>query len=472
MFTSYKEAESFIKSEEIALVDLLYCDLWGRMHHVTLSAPEFTQSVMTEGVGFDGSSVGFKHVQAGDMVLIPDLETGFIDPFHNQPTLCFICNTYEADTKELYQFDPREIVRRVEKQLLSEGIADTSLWGPEFEFYVFDQVTLKNTQELVLCHIDSVEANWGNLENPNGYSLPDHHGYHASAPADHYFALRDEIIVTLEQMGYPIKYHHHEVGGPGQCEIETPMIDILKAGDAHLVIKYVTKMLARKMGYTVTFLPKPVFGIAGSSIHYHQMLVKQAENLFYDPEGPSLLSPLALNYIGGLLTHAPAVMGLTNPSTNSYRRLVPGYEAPIKAFFSAGNRSAAIRIPKYATQPDEVRMEFRPPDATANPYLAMAAMLLAGMDGIRKKIDPTEAGFGPINENIFNWSEEERSTIKSLPTSLESALNSLKEDNQFLKVGGLFDDTLIDTWIREKSHEAEAIHLRPHPFEVETYYNC
>jgi glutamine synthetase len=250
------------------------------------------------------------------------------------------------------------------------------------------------------------------------------------------------------------------------------MLGILKAGDAGMIIKYVTKMLAKKAGKTVTFLPKPVFGIAGSSIHYHQSLKKDGANLFYDPQGPSLLSKAALNYIGGLLSHAPAVMAFTNPSTNSYRRLVPGYEAPIKAFFSAGNRSAAIRIPKYATQPDEVRMEFRPPDATANPYLAMAAMLLAGMDGIRRGIDPTAEGFGPINENIFNWTEEERSAIKSLPTSLEGAMQAMRVDNDFLKVGAIFDDTLMETWIKEKLREAGMVHLRPHPFEIETYYNC
>ncbi len=472
MFNTFKEVEEYIKKEKVDLVDLLYCDLWGRMRHVTLSAPEFTPAVMSEGVGFDGSSVGFKHVQAGDMVLIPDLTTGFADPFHAYPALSFICNVYEADTKQLYQFDPREIVRRAEKQLLTEGIADTSLWGPEFEFYVFDQVHLKNTPELTLCQFDSVEANWGSTVNPNGFSLGEHHGYHASPPSDSYYQLRDEIVVTLERMGIWAKYHHHEVGGPGQCEIETPLLGILKAGDAAMIIKYVTKMLAKKAGKTVTFLPKPLFGLAGSSTHYHQMLKKDNLNLFYDPEGPSLLSRTALSYIGGLLEHAPAVMAFTNPSSNSYRRLVPGYEAPIKAFFSAGNRSAAIRIPKYATQPDEVRMEFRPPDATGNPYLSMASMLMAGLDGIRKQIDPTAEGYGPINENIFNWSEEKRSTIKSLPTSVESAMQAVKTDNQFLKVGQIFDDTLIETWTREKLKEAGMVHLRPNPYEIETYYNC
>ncbi len=472
MFNQFRDAAEYVKKEGIELVDLLYSDLWGHLHHLTLSSREFTPLVMSEGVGFDGSSVGFKHVQAGDMVLIPDLGTGFVDPFHNVPTLAFLCNIHEADTKELYLFDPREMVRRAENLMIASGIADKSLWGPEFEFYLFDQIMLKNTPSLTLCQIDSAEANWGTYLNPNGYSLPDHQGYHAAPPCDNYFEIRDEIVVTLGKMGIPVKYHHHEVGGPGQSEIETPMLGINTAGDAAMLIKYAVKMVAMRAGKTATFLPKPVFGLAGSSTHYHQMLHKQGSNLFYDPQGPSLLSKLALQYIGGLLKHAPAVMAFTNPSSNSYRRLVPGFEAPIKAIFSAGNRSAAIRIPKYATLPEEVRMEFRPPDATGNPYLSMAAMLLAGLDGIRQQVDPTLEGFGPINENIFDWSEEKRATIKSLPTSVESALTALEADLAFLTEGHIFDQTLIQTWVKGKRKEAERVNQRPTPFEIEEYYDC
>lgn len=472
MFDNFKEASEFIQHEGIQLVDLIYCDLWGRMHHLTLTPGEFIPSLMHEGVGFDGSSVGFKHVQAGDMVLIPDLSTGFVDPFHRAPTLAFLCHIHEADTKELYQFDPREMVRRAEQYMTASGIADKSLWGPEFEFYIFDSITLKNTNPLTLCQIESGEANWGDYFNSLGYSLPDHQGYHAAPPCDNYFEIRDEIVVTLGKMGIPIKYHHHEVGGPGQSEIETPLLGITQAGDAALLIKYAVKMVTQRNGKTATFLPKPVFGLAGSSTHYHQLLNKGAVNLFYDKSGPSLLSRTALQYIGGLLTHAPAVMAFTNPSTNSYRRLVPGFEAPIKAIFSAGNRSAAIRIPKYATLPEDVRMEFRPPDATGNPYLSMAAMLLAGLDGIRQQIDPTTEGFGPINENIFDWSEEKRATIKSLPTSVEGAMSALEADPSFLKADHIFDDTLIQTWVKGKRKEADRVNQRPTPFEIEEYYDC
>ncbi|MGV8048882.1 MAG: type I glutamate--ammonia ligase [Anaerolineaceae bacterium] len=472
MFSTIQESLDYIQAQRIDLVDLLYCDLWGHLHHLTLTAREFSSKTMTEGVGFDGSSVGFKHVQAGDMVLKPDLATGFFDPFHQSPTLAFLCNIFEADTKEHYPFDPREIVRRVENRMITSGIADKSLWGPEFEFYIFDQVTLKNITNLSICQIESGEANWGNLVNANGYSLPDNQGYHAAPPCDNYFEIRDQIVVTLEKMGIPIKYHHHEVGGPGQSEIETPMLGITQAGDAAMLVKYAVKMVTMRAGKTATFLPKPIYGLAGSSTHYHQMLHKGGTNLFYDPQGPSLLSQTALQYIGGLLEHAPAVMAFTNPSTNSYRRLVPGFEAPIKAIFSAGNRSAAIRIPKYATLPEEVRMEFRPPDATGNPYLSMAAMLQAGLDGISRQVDPTLKGFGPINENIFDWPEERRAGIKSLPTSVESAMAALEADPDFLLEGQIFDQTLIRTWVQVKRKEVERINQRPTSFEIEEYYDC
>jgi len=268
-----------------------------------------------------------------------------------------------------------------------------------------------------------------------------------------------------------VKYHHHEVGGPGQCEIETPLMGLLASADAAMMIKYVTKMAAHMEGQTVTFLPKPLYGEAGSGMHFHQLLFKGEKNLFYDPKGPNLLSQTALYYIGGLLTHAPAVLGFTNPSTNSYRRLVPGFEAPVNCFFSSGNRSAAIRVPKYATQANKVRFEFRPPDATCNPYLAMAAQLMAGLDGIKNKIDPTAAGFGPIDEDIFSWPAEKRASINSLPTSLEDALNALERDNDFLLVGGVFEKSLIENWIRAKHREDYDVRSRPHPYEIQLYYD-
>ncbi len=471
MFKNFAEAAAFVREHNIRMVDLKFTDLWGRWHHVTISATEFSSELMSDGVGFDGSSVGFKSVKSGDMVLVPDLSTGFVDPFWEEPTLSFICNTLEADTKETFAGDPREVCRRAEEYMKQTGIADASHWGPEFEFYVFNQVVLQNGINVASYRVESIEASWNSAEGGNGHYIPIHGGYHAIPPKDQLYDLRSQMVMALESVGIPVKYHHHEVGGPGQSEIETPLMGMMAAADASMVIKYITKMVAHENGQTVTFLPKPLYGEAGSGMHFHQHIFKNNVNLFYDPQGPNLLSQTALYYIGGLLTHAPAVLAFTNPSTNSYRRLVPGFEAPINAFFSSGNRSAAIRVPKYATQPDKVRMEFRPPDATCNPYLAMAAQLMAGLDGIRNKIDPTAAGFGPIDDDIFTWPEERRATIKSLPTSLEEALKALEQDYQFLLEGAVFDETMIQNWIKAKRAEDRQLRLRPHPYEIELYFD-
>ncbi len=471
MFKDFAEAAAFVQKNHIHMVDLKFSDLWGRWHHVTISASEFEPKLMEAGVGFDGSSVGLKSVKSGDMILVPDLSTGFVDPFWEVATLSFICNTFEADTKKLFARDPREILRRSEAYMQTNGIGDHTLWGPEFEFYVFNNVCIENGIHTASYRVDSIEANWNTCSGGHGHFIPIHGGYHAIPPRDQLFNLRTQMVTCLEQIGIPVKYHHHEVGGPGQSEIETPLMSMLAAADASMCIKYVTKMVAHNAGQSVTFLPKPLYGEAGSGMHFHQQMFKGGVNAFYDASSPMLLSETALYYIGGLLTHAPAVLAFTNPSTNSYRRLVPGFEAPVNAFFSTGNRSAAIRIPKYATQPDKVRFEFRPPDATCNPYLAMAAQLMAGLDGIRRKIDPTAAGFGPINDDIFSWTPEKRATIKSLPTSLLEALQALREDHQFLLEGGVFDEILINDWIKAKEKEDIAVRTRPHPYEIEMYYD-
>lgn len=471
MFKSFAEAAEFVRGNQIRMVDLKFSDLWGRWHHVTISASEFTPGLMEAGVGFDGSSVGFKSVKAGDMVLIPDLSTGFVDPFWDLPTLAFICNVHEADTKQLFFRDPREIARRSEQYLIDSGIADESIWGPELEFYIFSEVEYRNDINSARYSVDSIEGNWNCADGNHGHYNPIHGGYHAHPPRDQFFNLRSDMVDVLENVGVPVKYHHHEVGGPGQCEIETPLMGMLQAADASMMIKYVTKMVAFESGQSATFLPKPLFGEAGSGMHFHQMLKKGGVNIFYDAQGPNLLSRIALHYIGGLLTHAPAVLGFTNPSTNSYRRLVPGFEAPVNCFFSSGNRSAAIRVPKYATKPDKVRFEFRPPDATCNPYLAEAAMLMAGIDGIKREIDPTAAGFGPIDDDIFAWTTEKRASILGLPTTLDEALNALESDNDFLLEGGVFDTEIVRDWVKAKRDEDLQVRSRPHPYEIQLYYD-
>jgi glutamine synthetase len=472
MFQSFEQAQEYIQQNEIQMVDLKFTDLWGRLHHLTVPASQFKPEIMINGIGFDGSAVGLKSVKAGDMVLVPDLSTAFRDPFWDAPALSFLCTTLEADTHLIFAHDPRNIAIKAEEHLKSTLVADQSLWGPEFEFYIFDDVAYESGVNRSGYRVQSREADWNSADGGHGHYIPLHGGYHAIPPKDQLYNLRTEISLHLEAVGVPVKYHHHEVGGPGQSEIETPMMALVKAGDASQLIKYISKMSAHARGKTVTFMPKPLFGEAGSGMHFHQQLWQAGANIFYDPHGYGCLSQTALYYIGGMLAHGPALLAWTNPSTNSYRRLVPGFEAPVNAFFSLGNRSAAIRIPKYATQPDAARFEFRPPDATCNVYLALAAQLLAGMDGIRRKLDPSQAGFGPFEADVFSWSNEQRAAIKGLPDSLNAALQALEADYEFLLAGEVFTEELIRQWIAYKRYqEYYPVRNRPHPYEMILYYD-
>jgi glutamine synthetase len=472
MFHTYEQARRYMDDYHIQMVDMKFCDLWGRWHHLTVPVSQFTPVLLEKGIGFDGSAVGLKSVKAGDMVLVPDLTTAMRDPFWEAPTLSFICTTLEADTHAIFTNDPRNIAIRAEAYLNELGIGDESRWGPEFEFYIFDSVSYEYGMNRASYRVDSQEADWNSAEGGHGHYIPLHGGYHAIPPKDQLYNLRTEMSLHLEAMGVPVKYHHHEVGGPGQAEIETPMMGLVQAGDATMIIKYVTKMTAHAHGKTATFMPKPLYGEAGSGMHFHQQLFKMGKNVFYDPSGYGCLSKTALYYIGGILTHGASLLALTNPSTNSYSRLVPGFEAPVNAFFSLGNRSAAVRIPKYATQPDAARFEFRPPDATCNVYLALAAQLLAGLDGIKRQIDPSEAGFGPIDANIFAWSDEQRATIKSLPATLNEALIALETDHDYLLAGGVFSPELIRQWVDYKrNQEYYPVRNRPHPYEMYLYFD-
>jgi glutamine synthetase len=472
LFHTFAETRGYIDEKDIQIVDYKFCDLWGRWHHLSLPVGQFTPQVLDQGIGFDGSAVGLKSVKAGDMVLVPDLTTGMQDPFWETPTLSFICTTLEADTHDVFAHDPRVIASRAETYLRETGVADESLWGPEFEFYVFDDVAYEYDVNRASYRLESKEADWNSAEGGHGHYIPLHGGYHAIPPKDQLYNLRSEMTLHLESMGVPVKYHHHEVGGPGQCEIETPMMGLIEAGDASMIIKYVTKMTAHNHNQTATFMPKPLYGEAGSGMHFHQHLFKDRENVFYDTQGYGNLSQTARHYIAGLLKHGAALLAFTNPSTNSYRRLVPGYEAPVNAFFSLGNRSAAVRIPKYANQPDTTRIEFRPPDASSNVYLALSAQLLAGLDGVLNQIDPTEAGYGPIDANIFAWTEEQRADIKGLPASLNEALTALENDYEFLLAGDVFTDELIEQWVDYKRHEEYyPVRNRPHPYEMSLYFD-
>ncbi len=471
-FANPQELQAHLDQQHIQMVDLKFSDLWGRWHHVTIPAQEFGPHILRDGIGFDGSSVGLKSVKAGDMVLLPDLSAAFDDPFWDVPTLSLICSAYEADTKQPFPRDPRNIAMRAEQVMRDVGVADESRWGPEFEFYVFDEVAFENATNRASYRLDSREADWRSAAGGHGHLIPPHGGYHAIPPKDQLYNLRSEMVLHLEAMGVEVKYHHHEVGGPGQCEIETPMMGLVRAADVTQMVKYVAKMTAHRHGQTATFMPKPLYGEAGSGMHFHQHLFKQGANVFYDSHGYGKLSQTALHYIGGMLEHGPALLAFTNPSTNSYRRLVPGFEAPVNAFFSLGNRSAAIRVPKYADQPDTARFEFRPPDASCNVYLALAAQLLAGLDGITRSIDPQASGFGPIDANIFTWTEEQRRKIKPLPASLLEACRALEKDHEFLLTGGVFDAAQIADWIDHKlNEEYYQVRNRPHPYEMALYFD-
>ena len=476
MDQNVEQALQFAEEQNIEMVDLKFCDLFGRWHHLTMPVSQFDETVFTHGVGFDGSSIpGFKKLEAGDMVLIPDFSSMLIDKFWDQKTLSFICSAYEADTREQFKNDPRNIADRAEQYLKSTGIADLSLWSPEFEFYIFDNVTYVNDINLACYRIDSEEADWnsGADEEQNlGHKIPKQGGYHAIPPLDKLYNLRAAMVKHIEECDIPVRYHHHEVGGPGQSEIEIHHHPLLKACDVTMTIKYLIRMVAKQHMKTVTFMPKPLYNEAGSGMHIHIQLWKNGKNLFYDQAGYAGLSEEALFFIGGILKHGSALLAFTNPSTISYKRLVPGFEAPVKAIFGLANRSAAIRIPKYASTPETKRFEFRPPDATCNIYLAIAALLMAGIDGIQKRINPTKEGFGPYDINIFELPKSKLDKIKSMPTSLKEALDALKKDHKFLLAGDIFSEQLIENWIEHKyNKEFNEVRSRPHPYEISLYYD-
>ncbi|MFZ5515084.1 MAG: type I glutamate--ammonia ligase [Candidatus Zhuqueibacterota bacterium] len=462
--------------QNVEMVDLKFCDLFGRWHHITIPISQFDETVFTRGIAFDGSSVpGFKKLEAGDMVLIPDVNSLLFDKFWHQKTMSFICSAYEADTMELFKNDPRNIAFRAEQFLKQTGIADVSYWSPEFEFYIFDNITYVNDINLAAYQVDSEEADWntGYDEAQNlGHKIPRQGGYHAIPPLDNLYNLRAEMVKQIEQCCIPVRYHHHEVGGPGQSEIEIHHHPLLRAGDVTMTIKYIIRMVAKENRKTVTFMPKPLYNEAGSGMHFHIKLEKQGQPVFYDANGYAGLSQTALYFIGGILKHGPALLAFTNPSTNSYKRLVPGFEAPVKAIFGLANRSAAIRIPKYANTPETKRFEFRPSDATCNVYLALSALLMAGIDGVKKKIDPTKEGFGPYDINVFNLPKQDQDKIKSLPTSLKEAMDCLQNDHEFLLDGAIFSPQLIETWVDHKlKHEFNEVRNRPHPYEMSLYYD-
>ncbi|VEP13519.1 glutamine synthetase [Hyella patelloides LEGE 07179] len=468
-----QEVLNMIQDENIELIDLKFVDLFGIWQHCTFHRSLIDEDAFTDGVAFDGSSIrGWKAINASDMAMVPDPKTAWIDPFMEVPTLSMVCSIKEPRTGEWYDRDPRSLAQKAVDYLVSTGIGDTVYCGPEPEFFIFDDVRFGQKEYEGFYHIDSVEGIWNSGASEDGGNLgykTDHkRGYFPVAPSDTLQDIRSEMLLTMAKCGVPIEKHHHEVASAGQCELGIKFSNLISAGDYVLTYKYIVKNVARKHGKTATFMPKPLFNDNGTGMHTHMSIWKDGQPLFFG-DGYADLSQTALYFIGGILKHAPSILAFTNPSANSYKRLVPGFEAPVNLAFSQGNRSASVRIPLSGSNPKAKRFEFRCPDPTSNPYLGFSAMLLAGIDGVKNQIDPGE----PLDVDIYELSPEELSKIPSTPGSLEGALEALENDHGFLTDSGVFTEDFIDNWIQYKlDAEVNPLRLRPHPYEFALYYDC
>lgn len=466
-----KQVLDLAKKTGAKMVDVKFVDTFGTWQHFSVPTGELSLEVFEEGFGFDGSSIrGWKSIEASDMLAMPDPATAFIDPFCAVPTLSLTCTIAETGTKEAYPRDPRGIAQRAEKYLNSTGIADTAVFGPEAEFFIFDNVQYDAKSNGCYYSVDSEEAVWntGRDEMPNlGYKIRHKEGYFPVGPTDTQQDIRTEMVLVMEELGIKVERQHHEVATAGQAEIDFRFDTLVKTADTMMLYKYIIKNVAKKHGKTVTFMPKPLFGDNGSGMHTHQSLWRKGKPLFAGKEYAGL-SEMALYYIGGILKHAKALAAICNPTVNSYKRLVPGYEAPVNLAYSARNRSAAIRIPTFSESPKAKRIEYRPPDPAANPYLCYSALLMAGLDGVLNKIHPGE----PMDKNLYELPPEEHAKIPQMPGSLEEALNHLKGDHEFLLKGDVFTKDFLDMWIEHKMKEHDAIRLRPHPYEFFLYYDC
>jgi glutamine synthetase len=467
---SPQEVLEFAKKNEAKIVDLRFTDIPSLQHHISYPISQLTLDSFEEGFGIDGSSIrGWAAINESDMLLIPDPTTALMDPFMEVPTLVMIGDIKDPITKQNYERDPRWIARKAELFMKNSGIGDTAFFGAEAEFFIFDNVRFDQNAHSGYYFIDAEEGRWnsGRETNNLGYRPRTKEGYFPVPPTDHYQDLRTEMVQTMERCGITIECHHHEVGGAGQCEIDQRFNTLLKTADNMMLYKYIVRNVAHQYGKSATFMPKPIFGDNGSGMHTHQSIWKDGKPLFAG-DGYAGISQMALYYIGGLLKHARGLSAIIAPTTNSYKRLVPGYEAPVNLAYSRRNRSAACRIPMYSASPKAKRVEFRPPDPSCNPYLAFAAMLMAGIDGVVNRIEPGE----PLDKDIYDLSPEEMKSVPSMPASLDEALDCLQNDHEFLLKGDVFTEELIETFIEYKRHnEAEAIRLRPHPYEFQLYYD-
>jgi glutamine synthetase len=467
------EVIAYARKLGLKIVDFKFVDLPGTWQHFSIPLQELEELLFDEGIGFDGSSIrGFQAINESDMLLIPDPTSAVMDPVCQVPTLSLVCSVLDPVTRQPYSRDPRYIGAKAEAYLLKTGIADISYWGPEAEFFIFDNIRFDQNQNSGYYFIDAEEGIWnsgldGGTKNL-GYKLRNKEGYFPVAPADALQDLRSEMVLNLIAAGVRVEVHHHEVATAGQTEIDMHYGPLVKMADSLLMYKYVVKNVAKAHGKTVTFMPKPVFSDNGSGMHVHQSLWKKGVNQFFDKSGYGLTSEMARYYIGGLIRHSPALLAICAPTTNSYRRLVPGFEAPVNLVYSQRNRSAGVRIPMYSDSPASKRLEYRCPDATCNPYLAFSAMLMAGLDGIQNKIDPGE----PADFNLYEADAETAKKIKTVPGSLSETLDALEADHEFLLAGDVFTKDVIDTWIDYKrTHEVDPVRLRPHPYEFCLYYD-
>jgi len=469
-----EKVQELIRQKNIQVVDVKFCDLPGTWQHFSIPAASLDADTVRDGLGFDGSSIrGFQAINESDMLLMPDLSTAFVDPVLSVPTLSITCDIYDPITLEPYSRDPRFIAFKAEEYLKTTGIATQSYWGPEAEFFIFNSVRFDQNGHEGYYHIDAEEGVWNSGRNggaPNlGHRPRNKEGYFPVPPVDRLQDVRSKIMLALIEAGVPVEVQHHEVATAGQAEIDFRFGSLVQTADRLLTYKYIVKNVCHNLGYTATFMPKPLFGDNGSGMHVHQSLWKNDVPLFYDEKGYALLSDVARWYIGGLIAHAPALLGLCAPTTNSYRRLVPGFEAPVNLMYSQRNRSAICRIPTYSASPKARRVEFRAPDPSCNPYLAFAALLMAGLDGIKRKLEPPK----PIDEDLYELHDERKQSIKTVPGSLGEALDALERDHKFLLEGEVFTQDVLDTWISMKrSKDLAAVNLRPHPYEFFLYYDA
>ena len=466
------EVIALAKEKELKIVDFKFMDLPGMWQHFSMPISELTEDLFEEGVGFDGSSIrGFQQIHESDMLLFPDPATAIPDPACKIDTLSIVCNIKDPVTLESYSRDVRHVAQKAEAYLKSTGIADTSFWGPEAEFYLLNDIRYGQDHHSGYYFVDSVEGSWntGRDEGPNlGYKPRYKEGYFPVPPSDTLQDVRSEMILKMIECGIDVEVHHHEVGTGGQGEIDVRYDTLTRMGDKMALYKYIIKNIARAHNLTATFMPKPLFEDNGSGMHTHQSLWKDNQNIFFDAQGYSLLSETALYYIGGLLKHAPSLCALIAPTTNSYKRLVPGFEAPVNIAYSQRNRSACVRIPIYHKNPKAKRVEFRTPDPSCNPYLAFSALLMAGLDGIQNKIHPGN----PVDKDLYDLEPEDMAAIDSTPSSLSEALDALEDDHEYLLKGDVFTQDVIDSWVTYKhENEVDAINLRPHPYEFHLYHD-